>query len=393
MNTPFLFTSESVTAGHPDKLCDQISDAIVDAYLTGDPGSRIIAEAAVSGGVLFLSARANSSTNVDLTGVAREIVAEAGYREGEFNADDCTVMLSQYALPNERHPRIDVRDLENGDVDDVVASQPATVFGYACDETPSLMPLPISLAHLLARALDSAVCAGQLESLGRDAKVQVGVEYADRAPRRIHSITFLTAQRTAEQPTPAQLRELLTDKVLVCLHDQALKQDDDTQLYINPEGVLIGGGPVVHAGLTGRKNAIDTYGEYSRHSGAALSGKDPLRIDRSGAYAARHAAKQVVAARLARHCEVQISYTVGRASPASVRVHTYGTGVVDDAEISRRLSEVLDFRPAAIAKRFDLQRLPLHRPGFYRALAVYGHMGRIDLDAPWERVDVADSIA
>lgn len=393
MNVPYLFTSESVTAGHPDKLCDQISDAVVDAYLAEDPAARAITEAAVSGGVLFLAARTRSEAALDLAEIARAVIADAGYTEGGFNARDCTVMLSQFSLPVGRAPNVLVAQLDDAGLDSVAASQPATLFGYACDQTATRMPLPISLAHVLARALDDAIGQGRLPGLDPDAKVQVGVEYLDNRPRRLHSITLLTAQRAPDQPSPPALREMLLREVLPALQGQPLVDDPDTRVHVNPEGVLIGSGPVLHAGLTGRKNAIDTYGEFARHSGAALSGKDPLRIDRVGAYAARHAAVQVVAAGLAPRCEVQLSYVVGQARPASLQVQTGGSGVVGDDEIGRRLLEVLDFRPAAIVRRFDLQNPQLHRDGLFRRVAVFGQVGRSDMDLPWDRADAAQSIA
>ena len=393
MKAPYLFTSESVTAGHPDKLCDQISDAVVDAYLANDPAARVMSEAAVSGGVLFLAARANSDVAIDLAEIARGVIADAGYTEGAFNARDCTVMLAQHGLSSARAPRVLAAELDDAALDSIAASQPATLFGYACDQTPTRMPLPISLAHVLARALDAGIAQGRLPGLDPDAKVQVGVEYAENRPQRLHSVTLLTAQRAPGQPAPLQLREMLLQEVLPALHGQPLQADPETRIHVNPEGVVVGGGPVLHAGLTGRKNAIDTYGEYARHSGAALSGKDPLRIDRVGAYAARHAAVQVVAAGLAPRCEVQLSYVVGQAGPASLQVQTGGSGIVDDAEIGRRLLEVLDFRPAAIVRRFDLQNPQAHREGLFRRLAVFGQVGRSDLDLPWDRADAANSIA
>jgi S-adenosylmethionine synthetase len=393
MNAPYLFTSESVTAGHPDKLCDQISDAVVDAYLANDPAARVISEAAVSGGVLFLAARANTNLSLDLAEIARAVIAGAGYSEGAFNARDCTVMLSQYSLSDERAPRLLVADMDDAALDSVAASQPASLFGYACDQTPARMPLPISLAHALARALDLGIAQGRLPGLDPDAKVQVGVEYVDNRPQRLHSVTLLTAQCAADRPSPLQLREMLLHEVLPALDGQPLQADAETRIHVNPEGVLVGGGPMLHAGLTGRKNAIDTYGEFARHSGAALSGKDPLRIDRVGAYAARHAAVQVVAAGLAPRCEVQLSYVVGQARPASLQVQTGGSGIVDDAELGHRLLETLDFRPAAIVRRFDLQNPQLHRDGLFRRLAVFGQMGRSDMDLPWDRADAVQSIA
>jgi S-adenosylmethionine synthetase len=389
MSRDFVFTSESVTPGHPDKLCDQISDAVVDAFLQRDPTARVATEAAVSGGVLFLAAHFAADGRPDLSEIARRVVADVGYTEGSFNAEDCTVMASQAVLPAERFPSIDVDALSDEEMDRVVAGNLVTVFGFACDETPNLMPLPIAMAHALARRLDEA--RRTLKYLGPDAKAQVGIAYQERRPQRVHSVTVVATQRRPGEPRPERLRDDLIQHVVEPVICQLLpKGCHGAQIAINPEGPVVGGGPALHAGLTGRKNDIDTYGEFARHSGAALSGKDPLRIDRSGAYAARHVAKQVVAAGLATQCELQLSYSIGHARPVGVRVETFGTGTIDDADLERRIAERFDFRLAGIVRRFGLQRLSKREDGFYRRLAVFGQIGREDLDAPWERLDAVD---
>jgi S-adenosylmethionine synthetase len=391
MNRTFVFTSESVTPGHPDKLCDQISDAVVDAFLERDPTARVATEAAVSGGVVFLAAHFSADARPDLGEIARAVVADAGYAEGAFNAEDCTVMASQALLPAERFPRIDADRLSEDAIDRIVAGNLVTVFGFACDDTPPLMPLPIAMAHALAQRLHAS--RRTLKYLGPDAKAQVGITYEGGRPRRVHSVTVVATQHIAGKPRPERLRDDLVQHVVEPVLQRMLPDAwQGAQIAINPEGPVVGGGPALHAGLTGRKNDIDTYGEFARHSGAALSGKDPLRIDRTGAYAARHAAKQVVAAGLATQCELQLSYSIGHARPVGVRIETFGTGKVDDAELERRVAQHFDFRPAGIVRRFGLQHLPKRRNGFYRQLAVFGQMGREDLDAPWERLDAVDWI-
>jgi S-adenosylmethionine synthetase len=268
------------------------------------------------------------------------------------------------------------------------------VFGYACNQTPAFLPLPIYLAHKLARRLSAVRLTRQLTYLRPDAKTQVGVEYRDRHPARIHSISLLASH--VREPLPdadAMCADLVKHVIEPAFADEPLRPDADSQVFINPEGPIPLGGPALHAGLTGRKNAIDTYGEYSRHSGAALSGKDPLRIDRTGAYAARHAAKNVVAAGLAEECEVALSYTIGQARPVSIQVETFGTGRAADAEIARRLEAHFDFRPAGIVRRFNLRHLPAaNKGGFYRKLAAYGHVGRLDIGLPWELTDQVRSL-
>jgi S-adenosylmethionine synthetase len=387
MATDNIFTSESVTRGHPDKLCDQISDAIVDHYLVVDPRARLVAECAVSSGVIFLSTRVASEANLDMAEIARRVVAEAGYEEGEFNARDCSVMLSQASLVSYPHPRMDVTHDDPEEVAKIQASHQATLFGYACRQTPTYMPLPIVLANELAKRLSKVSSKKAMSYLAPDGQVQVAIKYKNRQPIGIYAISLLTTQQEAKKPSFEKLRDDVIEKVIQpVLDDHSLKMDKQTRLIINPEGPIVGGGPTTHSGLTGRKVGIDTYGEYSRQSGAALSGKGPLRIDRIGAYAARYAAKHVVAAKLAEECEIQLSYTVGQAEPVSLRVHTYGTGVIDDAAIAQKLDAVLDFRPGMIAREFALQHLPAQRKRFYQDLATFGQMGREDLDAPWERL-------
>jgi S-adenosylmethionine synthetase len=394
MNSDFMFTSESVTAGHPDKLCDRISDEIVDHFLRDDPTSRVRAECAVSSGVIFLAARYTSSARPDLAETARSVVADLGYTEGKFNATDCTVMTSLIDDPATRQRPLDVRALDEQGIDRVVAANQVTVFGFACNQTQSLMPLPITLAHALARRLAAVRAEGTLPYLSPDGKTQVGVEYRGQEPWRIYSVTVIAAQHEAGSPSPRALHDDVVQAVIEPVFEgQAIALDPETRIFVNPDGPFVGGGPAVHSGLTGRKNAIDTYGEFARHSGAALSGKDPMRIDRVGAYAARHAAKNVVAAGLAEQCELQLSYSIGQAQPVSVQVRTFGTGKLDERAIARRVTAHFDFRPAGIVRKLDLQtRPPASRKGLFAALAAYGHMGRTDLALPWERIDEADDL-
>ncbi|KAA6185523.1 methionine adenosyltransferase [Thiohalocapsa marina] len=394
MSDDFIFTSESVTRGHPDKLCDQISDAIVDHCLRQDPGALIIAECAVASGVLFISAHHGSRVGLTITDVARTLIRAVGYPPEVFDADACAIM-SSFKDHGARHDRApDLGGLTDAELDAVTARDQATVFGYACDQTPVLMPLPIWLAHRLARRLDAASLRRELGYLLPDAKTQVGIEYVGGEPKRIHSITLETTQREGHVPSMPRLRQDLIEHAIVpVLAEERLRADDHTHLFINPRGPMVGGGPAAHSGLTGRKTGIDTYGEYARHSGAALSGKDPMRIDRVGAYAARHAAKNAVAAGLARECEVQLSYSIGMAGPVSLRVRSFGTGRIGDDEIGRRLLANFDFRIGAIVRDLRLREGPAEHPdGFYQRLAVYGHMGRADLDPPWERTDRAEAL-
>jgi S-adenosylmethionine synthetase len=389
MKRDFMFTSESVTEGHPDKVCDQISDAIVDRFLARDPYSKIVTECAVANGVVFIAARFASQATIDVPDVARSIIQQVGYESGEFNARDCAILTSLRELsPAEYHP-VDERELTDDELDRIGAENQVTVFGFACNQTNALMPLPIWLAHRLARRLTAARLQRELRYLLPDGKTQVGVEYRNRKPHRIHSITLIASQAEAGFPDSQRLRDDLIERVIQPVFAQeSIRPDDRTQIWVNPNGTFVGGGPSMHSGLTGRKNAIDLYGEYSRQSGAALSGKGPMRIDRMGAYAARHAAKYVVAGGLAEECELQLSYSIGHARPVSVQVETYGTGIVDDEEIARRVQANFDFRVAGIVARYNLRYQPAILKGsFYKKLAAYGHVGRMDIGLPWERVE------
>jgi len=392
MASDFIFISESVTEGHPDKLCDQISDAIVDRFLDADPLARVSAECAVARGVVFLAVRYAASASLDLPALARRVIAEVGYDSGDFNASDCSVMTSITALPDSERCMVDELQLSGADLDTVPARDQVTVFGYACRDTAVLMPMPIYLAHRLARRLALLRLGRQLPWLSPDGKTQVAVRYHDSLPQAIHSVTIQAGcQPTA--PPPQEVRDILRMQVVAPVLAQAgFALGPDTTLFLNPEPGLPPGGPAVHAGLTGRKNAIDTYGEFARHSGAALSGKDPGRIDRTGAYAARHAAKAVVAGGLAQRCEVMLSYSIGQAEPVSVHVDSFGTGLVSDDTLAQALVDTLDLRVGAIVRRFKLRHLSARRGGFYRRLAAYGHLGRTDIGLPWEQVNDLDAL-
>lgn len=394
MKSDYIFTSESVTDGHPDKLCDQISDAIVDEYLQQDPYARIVAEAAVTTGVVFLAARFAAAGTVDVAEVARRVIQEVGYEDPDFNARDCTIMAQLRELPDQEYRPLDERVLDEKAIERIVARNQVNVFGFACNQTPALMPAPVFLAHGLARRLAELRLGNHLSYLFPDGKTQVGVEYRERCPRRIHSITLIAAQQSIEGPSLEELRDdLMAHVVNPVFEGSELRPDADTHIWINPEGLFIGGGPATHSGLTGRKSAIDTYGEYARQSGAALSGKDPARIDRVGAYAARYAAKNVVAAGLADECEVLLGYSIGQSRPVSIQVETFGTARIDERELVRRVERVFDFRPAAIVRDFDLRHLPAREQGgFYNKLAAYGHVGRVDMDLPWERLDRVEAL-
>lgn len=393
MSDDFIFTSESVTSGHPDKLCDQVSDAIVDHFLRQDPDSRIIAECAVSSGVMFISTHYASHAKLDIPDIARRVIRSTGYPHDIFDADACTILTSFMDHTATDYIPLDLDNMDDEALDRVPGRQQATVFGYACDQTPALMPLPIWLAHRLADVLDSPKVAKKLPYLIPDGETQVGIEYRNGKPKRINSITLVATQADDESPDLQQLRDdLMSEVVEPVLAEEQYKADKQTAIFINHGGSRVGGGPSVHSGLTGRKTGIDSYGEYSRHSGAALSGKDPMRIDRVGAYAARYAAKNIVAAGLASECEVQLSYSIGIAKPVSLRVRTFGSGKINGKELASRLEDVFDFRLGAIVRDLGLKSRSAENGGFYQNLAVYGHMGRIDLDVPWEATDKADKL-
>ncbi len=392
----YVFFSESVTEGHPDKLCDQISDAIVDRYLEEDPASVIIAECAVSTGIVFIAARFASDAVVDVAQIARRVINDIGYDQPDFNPRTCTVVTSLKELPREVRLQLDERQMSSEELDTIRARNSVTAFGFACDQTPTLMPVPIQLAHQLARRLNAARQEKLLPHLMPDGSVQVGVEFRNHRPSRVHSVTIITAQNSPESfgldrgRFTTDLREAVIEPAL---REEQVRADSDTLIYVNSEDAFMVGGPSLHPGLTGRKNAIDTYGGYSRHGGSALSGKDPSRIDRVAAYAARYAAKNVVAAGFATRCEVQLSYTAGLAHPVSLHVETFGTGKIDDGEIAKLLGQFFDFRLAGIIREFELRLLPSRvKGGFYQKLAAYGQMGRSDMELPWEKTNKAPSL-
>jgi S-adenosylmethionine synthetase len=388
MKKDFMFTSESVTEGHPDKLCDQISDAIVDRFLQHDHCARVIAECAVAHSIVFIAARFASNVTVDIPNIARQVIAMVGYDHRAFNSKTCSIVTSLIELPVEREIPL-LEELSDDEIEKIPASNQVTVFGFACNHTPAYLPLPIWLAHRLARRLASVRLQKILPYLAPDGKTQVGVEFKDGRPARIHSITVTASQNQADQPEFRTLQNDIREAVISPVFaDEPVRPDPKTEIFVNPEGPFPVGGPSIHSGLTGRKNAIDTYGEFARHSGAALSGKDPLRIDRVGAYSARYAAKNVVAAGLADACEIQLSYSIGIARPVSIQVETFGTGAVSDASIAALVEKHFDFRLAGIVKQFNLRRLPMAvKGGFYRKLAAYGHVGRMDIGLPWEVTD------
>jgi len=369
----FVITSDSVTVGHPDKLCDQISDAVVDACLTGGGRPEVVAECAIATGIVFLSVRGAPEPPCDLADLARRVIADAGYPVEE--GDEPTVMLDLAQSPD--HPP--------------GAGQMTTAFGFACTDTPEALPLPLAAAHRLVRALDTARKEGKFAWLSPDAQAQVAVRYRDRIPVAIPAIAFALATRgeADKEMVEAVLRREIIPRAFAGLD---IAPDPATRLVW--QGASVPEGPQSHSGLTGRKTAIDTFGGIARQSAAALSGKSPARIDRIAQYAARAAALAVVRGGLAQHCEVQLSYLLGEAAPVTVEVDTFDTARWPDAQIEARLAEVFDFRREAIAERFGLWDLPAGRGGrFYQNLACYGQMGRVDLDAPWERAELADLFA
>ncbi|WP_029421657.1 methionine adenosyltransferase [Alicyclobacillus macrosporangiidus] len=384
-----LFTSESVTEGHPDKICDQISDAVLDEILAQDPYARVACETAVTTGLVLVAGEITTTCYVDIPKVVRRTVAEIGYTRAKygFDAETCAVITSI----DEQSPDIaqgvnqalEARAGEALDVEAIGAGDQGLMFGFACDETPELMPLPISLAHRLARRLSVVRKDGTLPYLRPDGKTQVTIEYDGDRPVRVDTIVIST-----QHDEHTDIKTITAD-----MHEHVIRAvvppellDERTRYFINPTGRFVIGGPQGDAGLTGRKIIVDTYGGYARHGGGAFSGKDPTKVDRSAAYAARHVAKNVVAAGLARKCEVQVAYAIGVAQPVSISVDTYGTGVIGEDEIVSLIRQHFDLRPAAIIR--DLQ---LRRP-IYRQTAAYGHFGRNDLDLPWERTDKAEAL-
>ncbi|MBN1101877.1 MAG: methionine adenosyltransferase [Deltaproteobacteria bacterium] len=394
MRKEFMFTSESVTEGHPDKVCDQISDAIVDHFLMQDPCARLRIECAVSSAIVFIAGHFATKGKVDLTHVARKVIKQIGYDQQDFNSKTCSILTAPQGSPPDKYFVFDEHRLSEKEIERIAVKSQATVFGFACNQTPNFMPLPIWLARRLCRQFSQVRLRKILPYLMPDGKVQVGVEYQDRKPVRIHSITITASQRSAHDPSQKQLQEDMKEQVIrPVFEDQEIKPDKKTRVFINPDGPFLGG-PTHHSGLTGRKNGVDTYGEYCRHSGNALSGKDPSRVDRIGAYAARYAAKNVVAAGLAGECEITLSYSLGLSRPVSLQVETFGTGKASEGEIREMVKKHFDFRLAAILRDLNLRHLPAMNPeGFYQKLAAYGHFGRMDMELPWEKTDKAELLA
>ena len=397
----YVFTSESVTEGHPDKICDQVSDAVLDALLAQDPASRVACETVVNTGLCIITGEVTTTARVDFNTLVRGVIADIGYssaKAGGFDANSCSVLVALDQQSPDIAQGVDEADDHAGDpLDKVGAGDQGIMFGYACDETPELMPLPISLAHRLARRLAEVRHNGTLGYLLPDGKTQVSVVYEDDQPVAIDTI-LISTQHIAEIDGISDekgLRErisadLWTHVVEPATADLSLKPSKDTTKYlVNPTGKFVVGGPQGDAGLTGRKIIVDTYGGYARHGGGAFSGKDPTKVDRSAAYAARFVAKALVAAGLARKAEVQLSYAIGVAKPVSILVESFGTSSHSNDELTELVNANFDLRPGAIIENFKLRNLPQQRGGnFYREVAAYGHFGRSDLNLPWEDVSV-----
>ncbi len=404
MSRRYLFTSESVTEGHPDKICDQISDTIVDALLTQDDHSRVAAEVVVNTGLVLITGEISTKAHVNYVDLARKKIAEIGYIHADngFSANSCAVLVALDAQSPDIAQGVttakEAREMSDDELDAIGAGDQGLMFGFACNETPELMPLPISLAHRVSRRLAAVRKTGELPYLRPDGKTQVTVIYEDGKPVGIDTILVSTQHTptigdiTNEAAVQAKIKEDLWSAVVQPIFaDIEIKPDNKTHFLVNPTGKFVIGGPQGDSGLTGRKIIVDTYGGYSRHGGGAFSGKDPTKVDRSAAYACRYVAKNIVAAGLAEKCEVQLSYAIGVARPMSIMVETFGTGKIEEERLLELVKQHFELRPAGIIQAFNLRGLPAERGGrFYQDVAAYGHFGRSDLDLPWEQTDKAE---
>ena len=407
----FLFTSESVTEGHPDKICDQISDAILDEFLTKDNKSRVAAESTVTTGMALVCGEITSDCYVDIPAVVRQTIKNIGYvgeNGGGFDYKTCAVLTSideqstdiAGGVNKALETRNDNADTSSAETEDIGAGDQGIMFGYACNETPELMPLPISLAHKLSYRLSRVRKKGIVDYLRPDGKSQVTVEYVDGKPARIHTVLISTQHDPVIGTISdnAKVQEIIRNDIKqhavdYVFKNERIKPDEKTIILVNPSGRFVIGGPQGDAGVTGRKIIVDTYGGYSRHGGGAFSGKDPTKVDRSAAYAARYVAKNIVKAGLAEKCEIELAYAIGVAEPISVLVDTFGTGKISDEDLAELVNNNFDLRPVGIINKFDLRNLPAKNGGkFYQKLAAYGHMGRTDIEVPWEETEKAESL-